>query len=318
MAFSMLGHGLWDNGAITIRSGQYDHYYARVSEDAHSGAYCLELYATGSARCLYNLSAPQTDFVETAYINPDWFYTDIKYVLRRDGANLVELRWDGTYWNAYVDGAKVADGSVATNRDYWQRIAIWAQMGSGGRIRTSVDGIPDIDYSGDVTSGSIEQVGFYGRARVDDWVFGTGGWPGDRRIDYLPVISDASVQMTPSTGVDNYACVDERPPSDDDYVAATADATDQYCVQNWDDQGGDKLPKYVTVLARVRKLDSGSDDKVTLGLSDGVNNVDGSAESLLTGYEDHWFGSALAPDGGAWTDEDIDALEARVIVDVEP
>jgi len=319
MPFVEDGHGLWDRGALPVRAGIISGGgvgLGATDEWAHSGTYSL-VVANGSYYRV--LPVARDDYYQSACLKGSYGNPAIYFL--QSGAEVVSLRYDGVYWDVYVGGAKVADGTVATTRTEPQRVSVHIVTGSSGTIDTKIEGIPDVEYAGAVGSGNLDQVqwrisGVLSKFYVDDWVFGTGGWPGDRRIAYLPVISDVSVAMTPSVGEDNYACVDEVPPSNDDYVSTVIDALDQYGVQDWDDEGGDKVPHFVTVMVRVKKEDAGSDDKVTVGMSDGVNDVDGDAESVLTTYEDRWYGRALAPDGGAWTDEDIDALELRVSADI--
>jgi len=61
--------------------------------------------------------------------------------------------------------------------------------------------------------------------------------------------------------------------------------------------------------AYAKKDSAIADDKIRLQMADGVNTITGDWLSLLTNYEYRYFFSATAPDGGAWTDADIDALK---------
>jgi len=318
MAFTTDGIGLWEMGQIPTRAGIINTWYAEIySNQAHSGTYSIKMLNTGNYTRV--LPVARSDRYDSLWFRPD---TGGDIILEdSDGNELISIRWDGTYWDAYVGGGKVADGSVATSSRTWTHIQIHTVIGDSGSIDTRIDGTPDISYSGDTKPGSattVAKVKFVGHgganSYVDDWVFGSGGWPGDRRVEFKAVTSDITQAWTPSTGSDNYACIDERPPDDNDYVSCTTDQTDEYGVADFDATG--KGIGSVTVIARVKKSDGGSDDKITLGMGDGVNNDDGSAESVLTSYEHHWYLSTTAPDGGAWTDTDVDNLQIRLLGDI--
>jgi len=318
MAFVPDGHCLWKCGAVALWAGHTHTSYASASDaQAHSGTYSCVLGNGG--HWTRTLDTARADLYIAFWFRPDT--GGRLYCLDNDDNELISLRWDNPYWNAHVDGVKVASGAIGTSAATWQHIQVHAVIGDSGSIQTRIDGVSDISYNGDTKPGAATQVAkirFYGLggggSYVDEAVWGTGGWPGDCGVDFLPVNSDISAEMTPSTGSDNYACVDERPPSDDDYVSTTSDATDVYGVENWDDAY--KQPMMVTGVVRVKKADAGSDDKITLGFGDGVNTADGSAQTVLTSYEYRWHSSTTAPDGGAWSDTDVDNLQLRVIADI--
>jgi len=319
MAFVPDGHCLWKCGAIPTRAGVIvaETHATINSDNAHSGTYCLKVSLSDWYYRL--LPIARADLYSSQWLYPGegahqiaFFVNDVQIAsIRREDE-------DDVYWDAYVDDVKVAAGTVAAGKETYQRLSIHIVTGAEGSITTRVDGIPDISYNGAVGSGSIDEIGFFGKSDmlVDDWIFGTGGWPGDCGVEFIAGSRDVSTAWLPSAGSDNYALVDERPPSDDDYVSTTADATDVYGMADWDNDLGAKIPLMVTGIVRVKKSDAGSDDKITLGFGDGVNTADGSAVSVLTSYEYRWHSSNAAPDGGAWTDDDVDNLQLRVIGDI--
>jgi len=316
MAFTTDGIGLWEIGERAVRSGIVDSSGTATTTQPHTGSYCLHLNYQAH---YITLPTPRADIYTTQWCRPT--AGDVRIVFRIDGNEIVRLQYNNPYWDAYVDGVKVADGNIATIASEWQRVSCHIVIADAGTIDTKIDGITDIEYSGDTKPGAvtdIDEIGFYAPVfdtlYVDDWVFGSGGWPGDRRVEFKAVTSDITQAWTPSTGSDNYACVDERPPDDNDYVSCTTDQTDEYGVADFDATG--KGIGSVTVIARVKKSDAGSDDKITLGMGDGVNTDDGTAESVLTSYEHHWYLSTTAPDGGAWTDTDVDNLQIRLLGDI--
>jgi len=316
MPFVTDGIGLWEMGELPVRAGIIvAEANAKLStSNVHTGSYCLN--------CDYGdlfyqmLPIARSDLSGTIWVRPTGS-AQIRFYI--SDALTCSLRWDGTYWDAYVNDSKVADGTIATPGGAYQRVSWHIIVSNTGTIDTKIDGITDIEYSGDTQPGAgtdIDEIGLYGSGAnyFDDLVWGTGGWPGDRRVIFLAPTSDATKGWTASTGADNYACVDERPPSDTDYVSCTADQIDEYGCADF--AGTGKIVGSVTVIARAKKSDGGSDDKITLGLGDGTNTADGSAVSVLTSYQHYWYTKSTAPDGGAWTDTDVDNLELRLLGDI--
>jgi len=316
MPFETDGIGLWEIGERAVRAGIVDSSATVSTTQPHTGSHCLYLkYASH----YITLPTARADIYTTQWCHPT--AGPVRIVFRSNDAEIIRLQYNDPYWDAYVDGALVANGSIATINSEWQRVSCHIVIADAGTIDTKIDGITDIEYSGDTKPGAvtdIDEIGFHAGTfdtlYVDDWVYGHGGWPGDRRVVSLAPTSDVTKAWTASTGADNYACVDERPPSDTDYVSCTADQIDEYGCADFTGTG--KIVGSVTVIARVKKSDAGSDDKITLGLGDGTNTADGSAVSVLTSYQHYWYTKSTAPDGGAWTDTDVDNLELRLLGDI--
>jgi len=308
----------WEHGAIPTQAGELtDTYsYSVSATNPHSGSYKLTSFSTSGRYCR-SLPTARSDLYMSIWVYGT-AYSRVQF--RSSDTNVIELRRDADgYWDAYVNNSKVADGSIAVNHGVWHRLSCHIVVSDSGTIATKIDGIDDLSYSGDTLVSSystIDAIRLYGDTGWDDFVVGSGGWPGDWRFAGLTVNSDVVAAWTPSTGTDNYACVDEVPASDTDYVSITSDATDQYGCSDFDDDSGNRVPGLVMAWAKVKKSDAGTDDKITLGLSDGVNNDDGSAQSVLTTYEYRYLAKNTAPDGGAWTDTDVDNLEVRLIGDI--
>lgn len=243
-------------------------------------------------------------------------------------AGLVTLRYIQATrtWDLYVGAASVASGTVATTATAWQHLELRADIGASGTFATRIDGVDDIDYSGSLiptASDEIERVGLVALgdyASWDDFVFGEGGWPGDLRIDPLAVTADSGTpEWTPSTGSDNYACVDDVPPSAD-YVYTDVDARDLYTLADWDDTDGGgnviKDPIAVTTWVQTRKEDGTRDDTVRFLQSDGATEVQSAYTSLLTSYQNLHHLRVVQPGGGAWDKAAIDSLLVGIEADI--
>jgi len=197
--------------------------------------------------------------------------------------DLIYLRYEGSLrrWNAYRgDDVLLASGSVSTREATWQHVQMHVKLAdAGGIVQTYIDGIPDIDFTGDTKPGDAATMEYIwlgdNFARYwDDLFLGTGGWPGDCRVEGLqPNADTATKNWTRSAGADNYALVDEVPPSTADYVYCTTDVADLYELSDWDDI--DKTPIGVIEWAYAKKDSAIADDKIRLQMTDGVNTIDG-------------------------------------------
>lgn len=175
---------------------------------------------------------PQEVYAAAANYPVAWTNSSARFGMLADGAtNYNELRFNAISkcWDAYSDNALVAAGSVVVNEAQWHHIQLYVKIdGAAGRIVSYIDGIADIDYTGETNTGAATDT--ITRVRWasttinvatywDDCCFGTGGWPGDRRFDVALVpTSDVSNSWELSAGSDAYALIDEVPPSDADYI----------------------------------------------------------------------------------------------------
>jgi len=332
MAFTMeFGTG-FEMGQMPVRAGVIDkgQYSAINAVTVHTGTYSLSIRGDTAAQGLgFIRQTPGTEFYLSVWVYPlPKSYLLIQF---RVGATVIAdlRRSDLVHWNAYVNGVEVATGSVGTSDNTWQHIQIHFKCADAGLFETVIDGVPDIAYSGDTKPAALDAIDRiqFGTSYssyvpfIDDFAIGTGGWPGDIRFDPVLISGDSSKGWSRSAGLDNYALVDEVPPSSTDYVYATSDVSDRYTTPGtWDDTDGlgnvVKDPVAVTVWADARKQSGNSDDKLQLTQGDGVNEVNNGGESLLTSYENRWFIRETAPDGGGWTKADVNALIVGIDADM--
>ena len=115
---------------------------------------------------------------------------------------------------------------------------------TNGRLVTKINGVVDCDYTGNTVPASQTTldniwigmgyanatVGWY----VNDIVVDDANWPGVVNFAVLPPTGAGnSAQWSPSAGSDNFACVDESPPTLADYNKTnTADQTDSFAATN--------------------------------------------------------------------------------------
>lgn len=259
-------------------------------------------------------------------------WSSIQYVLT-DG-KVIEIRRMHTdnLWHAYVDGTLVADGTIVTAESENHNIAFSVVIGDTGGIRTWVDGLADIVYDGDTKPSAATNIayvylyhyartagGFWGRAYWDDLVIGSGSdllQAPDCRFELLVPNSDVESDWTPSTGSDNYALVDEAPPSDADYVSTETDGDrDLYGVSDWD--GTSKTPLFLVQWLRAKK-EASTTDKMTQILKSGAVESETADLTLSTSFAYLQRILAIDPATSApWDETGINAIsigQAAVIV----
>lgn len=326
MAFSMdYGTGFEMGSNKLVPASQ--RVQTSVVDSAHTGDYTLRVDSEGGGRRGWMRFAPSGSPSEL-YISA-WVYawgayemdSYFRIYVKTSGGDIsIRFRSDH-YWDAFVDGVKVADGAVNISTNSWHSVQLHVVIGNSGTIETKIDGIDDVNYSGDTQPGAssvitwvqpyLHETSDCPEVKVDDFCFGTGGWPGDIRFDALVPDGDNSVTWTGSDGnqVDNYALIDEAGPNDADYVRSTANAEqDKYDLADWD--GTDKTPTTVILWARVKK-DEAAAHLLKLILDDGTENVS-AGHNLLTSFGYVHRLDETPPSGGAWDESTIDDLKVGV------
>jgi hypothetical protein len=272
----------------------------------------------------FERSVPSEYLDLAVWVYPHAGDTANRIILTLDDAHTLSLRRyeDTKTWDFYVDNSLAESGTIETLTDAWQHIQLRAFIDGSGYFQTKIDGVPDIDFSGDTqpdTGTDVESVKIWNQGvsnyeyvmYIDDVVYGTGDWPGDIRFDALVPNGDSSVQWTPSTGSDNYALVDERPPSTADYVSAGSPGLeDLYDLADW--SGTAKTPQFVMAWAYAKK-DVAGDIQLQLFVDSNSSESSGSPLDLTTtdAYYSHL--AATDPNGSiAWLDNAIDALKIGI------
>jgi hypothetical protein len=299
-----------------------------ASGTAHTGSYSLRLQrVNGQVWIAVPTTGSPTDLYVGVWIQLDSEVVAITRVeALTDGDDIgIHFAATGDSWttDAYVAGVKVATGSVGIRSGEWGHLQVRFHLADAGHIATKVDGLADVDYSGDTKSGGateITHVRLYlsdvalgsSYAYFDDFCFGTGGWPGDIRFEpLLPNADTATINWDGSDGnqVDNYALVDEVPPSDADYVESVSNGDqDKYDFEDFTITNKD--PIALVLWARAKK-DEADAHQLKLIIDDGTEDV-GAAQDLLTSYKYIHRVDTTKPSGGAWTDAALDALEVGV------
>lgn len=225
-------------------------------------------------------------------------------------------------------GATVIQTSdLAITQSRWYLVEVYFKLDdSVGRIIVKIDGVTYIDFTGDTNPAAYTGVdnlywvseGFSQKDfRLDDIaVNDTNGavdnsWCGDGKIVALVPTGDNSVQWLGSDGdaTDNYALVDETPPSDSDYVRATGSAyTDIYNLTDYDFAG--QTIQRIWMVSRAKSDQSGDYFYHGIQVSGSNYLVTGSLPTSFGRIDIQSTGTwNLNPyTGAAWSQEQLNAL----------
>lgn len=311
-----------------------------VAANARTGIYAMRIDADGEG-CYTNLGATLTEmYCRVAFrpsVAPADFPGAIVTLANSDGENMLML---GLVADSLTVAAFSAGGpyswtqldvgsTLVLNTWYVLEVRATTPADTGGVLQMKVDGVLDIDFSGD-TLGAYEPANFrlvgLGNAGLtgatyqvaaqglyDDFaVNDTAGavnnsWPGRGGIEALvPTGAGATTGLTPSAGA-NWDCVDEVPASDADYVGAeTVDLFDTYGLSDTVQTGG--VPA-VCVWLRAALAEAGAGNVATMVRASAANytgsdlGIDTTFKYVSQIYETN-------PAGGVWTTAALDGIEA--------
>ena len=215
---------------------------------------------------------------------------------------------------------------LATGTTYissWKTYLIeirYKPLDSGGVFTIKVDGVTDINYSGDTTSG-LENIlkvrlgddpgGVYFSGYFDDFIVDDANWIGNTKLGIItPNGTGTTNNWTASAGT-AYQCIDELAPSDTDYVYSnTVDQISTYAMTTIANMNS---VKSIQLQGRAAYEGSPTPTKIQLGVR--ASGTDYFATDLSPGVGFGMLTKILElnpADSAAWEQADIDALEIGV------
>lgn len=303
-----------NNGAIssTVPTGMTGTY--TVWCNAANGVYCTlpaaqsEIYVAFkyhftelSGKCIANFR--------------DSSGTKTYSVIRNTTTSVLEARL-GSLTDTLQD---TGTATITNNTTYLIEIR-YKPLDSGGVLIVKVDGVEDMNVSGDTTAGSENVlvlnlgsdtgVADYAYAYFDDVVIDSADWIGNTKIQKIvPSGAGTTTQWDPSTG-SNYTCVDEIPPSNTDYVSTnTSDEIDTYAMG--DLSGTIGVVKCVQVEATAAYEGSPTPTHIQLAARSGSTNYFSADKSppLTFGKPLFHIWETDPNTSSAWTESNVNAAE---------
>jgi hypothetical protein len=256
--------------------------------------------------------------------------------LRNSSTYIGGLKYDTTnskmllYLGNPNGGTLIGTGTISISTSVWYLLEWHLKVSdSVGVSQVKIDGVMDIDFSGDTKPSTQTQVDnwytHYGSGwadtAFDDFAFNTtdntdgkndNSWCGEGKIELLKPNGNGNVsEWTGSDGnsTDNYALVDDIPASSSDYVQdSTAGNQDAYTLEDF--TGTNK--SILRVWAEARAIDTVPEGaQMKIGVR--TNSVDylSDAKTLLSTYTPiKGTEYKVNPnDSAAWEDADLDGLE---------
>jgi hypothetical protein len=239
-----------------------------------------------------------------------------QFCLRTDSmGNLIACRASDR--NAQTDLGRT--GAPVLHAGTWHYIEVEGVIGDSGAVRVYVDGAKVLDLAGVDTQqqanaqAGIIQLGYSNSSATylfdDLYVIDKATRLGERKITVLTPTADVAKAFTPSTGTDNFACLDEAVPDTTDYVTASAPgATDTYELA--DLATPPAVIDAIQLTALARKTDAATRALALQAVSGGTTD-DGPNFYLAASFTP--IARILPTDpatGAAWTAPAVNALRA--------
>ncbi len=290
--------------------------------------------------CLFHNTNDQ--YIEKFVSAKDEYYVAFKYKPNTNQARLLFQFFNGTNGLGGLrrrkndDGdplyvleaykGKHASGSVILAQGSTQLVTGTAYLieirykphDSTGVFQVKLNGVLEIDFSGDTTNyaGQIDRIRIgdtsnwsYGYGYYDDLVLDDAGWIGNTKIQAIgPSAAGNSAQFDPSAG-SNWECVDEVPPSDDDFNSTNVN--DEVDLFTFGDLAGSiEEVKCVQVQARAAYEGSPTPTKLQLGVRRSSTNYFSASKDLTTSLKQHCHIWEQDPStSSAWAKSGVDAAE---------
>lgn len=257
---------------------------------------------------------------------------NFEHVFKSGGTTLIAIVWNPTseIWDVKIGGVTVASTSyMVPFYGVWALWEIYVKIDDApnGRFVLKISGATEVDYTGDTKPGADTTIDRFGTNNVnafgcnfDDMALNdtTGlvdnSWCGDEHYEILnPNGNGDTNDWTGSDGdkVNNYALVDEIPPTGDtDYVASdTPTEQDMYNLTAFTDTG--KVVTRVWAECRARDANASSGE-IKIGFKTGGTVYLCSTDRVLLDIYRRVVGDeALVnpADSGVWEKADLDALQ---------
>lgn len=221
----------------------------------------------------------------------------------------------------------IATGSTILTVNVTYHISVWLLVhDTTGRFVVKLNGVTEIDFTGDTRNGGTGVQNRWRLGNIDD-ISQTFQYTdlvvlnGDHAdADFVPISRVDSIfpsadgditEGTPSTGTDNYALVDEVPPSGTDYVGFLASGEEDL-YQCTDLPAAVGQVYVVSVVGHILKTDAGTGN-AKLQIKSGGGTVTQGTEIVLStstlAYEEVFFD---VPGGSGWTVNDVDDLQIGI------
>lgn len=313
--FESGGYDLWDgeSGATVISSAGLD----------MNGDYCLDLNST-YAYVYKDVTPADEMYFSFLWRRTNSTYSEAMLALSDIDTWLAYFYEAGNNVRATIGSTIVATGTKTIGLNTTYRIEIYLKIAdSGGRVVVKIDGVTDIDFTGDTLYGAYTQfnrvrlghgpsVSWTTSAYFDNFIMDDADWIGDTNIQaVVPTGAGNTTGWTPSAG-NNWECVDEKPFNDADYVSINAiDTVDTYAAGNM--AGTISEVKCVQVQSRIKTDGTPTPTNLKLVVrSGGTDYLSGNKTVPAAAKSFSHIWETNPADSAAWEETDVNAMEIGV------
>jgi len=302
-------------------------YYA---DQGLEGGKCIGLYAAGLAGAhvwaTKNLVTATKTIVVGFHIKNvcahDPSVVDGRYIVRFNGPDVKIFNSSGGFRLVRSGSAISSAGLHAWLNTALHHVEIkFFSSATAGTIDVKVDGLLVWSDSGlntggqDITSITFGPASDTYESCYYDNIFISDDWEGELASYLIKPESDDSVQWTPSTGVDNYAMVDDDAQDGDSTYVETTTAGHKDIYEFEDVPGTVTTINAVSLVLVAKKVDpSGLTQVQMLSVQDSTERNAGDAVTLTNAYPSVPLDAkyrilTTCPDGTAWTPAKLNAIK---------
>jgi hypothetical protein len=288
------------------------------------GTYCVQMTAMAQQYLSKNLTAATEYYIAFRY-KPNAVTSGQRlFVFYNNATKLGSMRRNSTtlVLEAYSssDGLLASSTAQINNSTTYLIEVRFKPNTSGGIWQVKINGALDIDFSGNTGNASnINKLcigsadsnpGTY--AYFDNVIVDNAVWVGNTRIQAIvPTGAGNSTQWTPSAG-NNYACVDEVPPSESDFITTnTVDYLDTYATANLSGSIGSIKCVQVQALAKYEGAPTPTNLELAVR-SNGENYFSADKEVLTTSTQLSAIWETDPDTEAAWTESGVNAMEIGI------
>jgi len=304
-----------------------DNAYAASSSfpAGFSGTYYLNCIGTWSAEKIFSTTYSDLYFAFKIYKPSTYSYEQILNI--KDSAGTIIFSIGVNFISKYLEArlgtynaSVIATGTIPIRvlKAYLIELR-YKPLNSGGVITVKVDGVQDINYSGDTTAG-LEEIkifhlgglsGVDAYTQFDDIVVDNANWIGNTKLGIIvPNGTGTTNNWTASAG-NAWDCLNEIPPVDTDYVYSNT--TNQIATYAMTTIASMNSVKSIQLQGRAAYEGSPTPTKIQLGVR--ASGTDYFATDFSPGVGFGMLTKILElnpADSAAWEQADIDALEVGV------
>lgn len=324
----------FESGNYTLWDATYNASIVAASGYAMDGNYCVNL---GQADYLVKTLPESSEYyfgflyrIHTSVANAEIVFcvrngSTVLCTLCRDRAIIGAFEaYRGSRDGLSPSGVLLESGSAPIVGDVTYHVGVYIKIDDTvGRFKVVVDGVTDIDFTGDTQVGAdilidnvlLGNTSAYAAtyACFDNFVVDDSEIPEQTSIQAIvPTAPGTTTEWTPSTGA-NWSCVDEKPAVDTDYISVNAlNKIDTYETGNL--AGTIVAVKAVQVQARIAYEGAPTPTHIQLGVRS--NSTDCFADNKtpavsFTGNHSRILNTDPS-DLSAWDETKVNALEIGV------